>query len=208
MTMKIELPEIGHRNLVPFEAIAMYVDKPVDAKPHFTDYDAKKTAESDDGAPKLVFKRSAVEEALPSLIGMGVNAQEGALENHAFRSTVGLITEAWLDGNAVMIRGFIYGFFFSDLVQAIKTLRTKLGACPSFASMVVDLPEEEKPEFMFVNSLLFTGCAILQKKNCAFEGTQVRILQKSYRWPCKETHCPHFMNGEVQGFCSEHQSKR
>jgi hypothetical protein len=205
MTMKIELPEIGHRNLVPVEICAMYVDKPVDAKPHFTDYDAKKTAESDDGAPKLVFKRSAVEEALPSIIGMGLNAQEGALEGHAIRSKVGIITEAWIsESNGVMIRGFVYGFDYPDMVQAIKTLRNKIGACPSYANIVVDLPEEEKPTVMYVNSLLFTGCAILQKKNCAFEGTSVRILQKSYRWPCKETHCPHFMNGEVQGFCSLH----
>ena len=203
--MKIELPEIGHRNLVPFEAVAMYVDKPVDAKPHFTDYDAKKVAESDDGAPKLVFKRSAILEALPSLIGTGVNAQEGALENHAIRSKIGIVTEAFIEGNAVMIRGYIYGFDYPDVVQAIKTLRNKLGACPAFANIVVDFPEEEKPANMFVNSLLFTGCAILQKKNCAFEGTSVRISQKSYKWPCKETHCPHFMNGEVQGFCPAHQ---
>jgi hypothetical protein len=30
---------------------------------------------------KLVFKRSAVEAALPSFLGMGINAQEGSLEN-------------------------------------------------------------------------------------------------------------------------------
>jgi hypothetical protein len=206
--MRIEMPNIGHRNAVPFEGIAMFVDTPLDGKIHWTSSETKQVVESPNDAPKLVFRREAAERALPSFLGMGICAQEGSLENHAIRSKVGFISEAFIEGNAVMIRGFIYGVDYPDMVDAIKKLRTKLGMCVKFADMVGEWPTELKPEFGYITDFLVSGVAILHRTKCGFSGTTVRILPQSYKWACAESGCPHFMNGEVQGFCSEHQPKR
>ena len=96
--MKIELPNLGHRNLVPFEGIGMLLDVPTDTPMQFINYD---TQETDAHSQKLIFKRSAVEAALPTILGMAVCVEAQNFNGHAPRSKVGLTTEAWIEGKAL-----------------------------------------------------------------------------------------------------------
>jgi hypothetical protein len=202
MTNRIELPDIGHRNLVGFEATAMFADVPTDRPAHVTDADAKQVVEGQ----KYLFPRAAIEKALPSLLGMPVCAQEVTLNVHAPRSVVGAVTEAWLEGTELKIRGHIWSLLFPDCIEAITKMRTRLGACPSYRDLIIEVPTEEKPEVIVVRELCFTGLALMKKVLCGFERTSVRLLPALHRWPCAEAGCPKFIVGAVRVFCPDHQA--
>jgi hypothetical protein len=201
MTMKIELPNIGHRNLVPWEGVGLLLDVPTDTPMQFINYD---TQETDAHSQKLIFKRSAVEVALPTILGMGVCIEAQNFNGHAPRSKVGLVTEAWIEGNELRLRGFLYGLDFPDVVDKLATLRNTLGMCPAFRDLVAEPTAD--PETLVITALAFTGVAILARRTAHFGATTVRLLpESSYRWPCKEPKCPAFVHGTTQGFCSTHQ---
>jgi hypothetical protein len=203
--MKLEIPNIGHRNAVPFEGVCGFVDTPLDGKVHWTNSETKQIVESPSDAPKLVFKRSAVEAALPSFLGMGISAQEHSLENHAFRSKVGIITSADIEGNEIRVGGYIFGVDYPDMLDAIKKLRTKLGMCIRYTDIVFDWPTEEKPKFAYVRNFLVTGVAIMHRSKCGFSQTHVRLVPQPSRLPCAESGCPEFVLATAPTFCSAHQ---
>jgi hypothetical protein len=204
MTMKIELPSIGHRNAVPWAGVCGFADTPLDGKVHWTNSDTKQIVESPSDAPKLIFRRDAVQRALPSFLGMALTAQEGSLENHAFRSAVGIITSADIEGNEIRVSGHIFGESYPDMLEGIKTMRTKLGMCMRYTDIVFEWPTEEKPKFAFIKDFSLIGIAIMHKNNCGFTGTSVRLLPYVSRRPCLESGCTNFVHTE-QGFCPAHQ---
>jgi hypothetical protein len=200
-TMKLLVPEIGHRNAVPFEGVALFVDVPTDRAGHFTHADTRQTVE----AQRVLFKRSAVEQALPSLLGMAVCADETNFAGQANRNKVGFISEAWIEGNELRLRGFLYGLDFPDLIEAMKTMRNKLGMCPAYRDFIIEYPTEPNPEVIEMRELLFTGVAILKKVKAGFDRTSVRLLPQSFKWPCLLDGCGKFTVGAVRVFCPEHE---
>ncbi len=56
---------------------------------------------------RVMLTREAAEKALPSLLGMAVDYRPG-WDGHDARRKIGLLTEANLAGNKLVVRGYIY----------------------------------------------------------------------------------------------------
>lgn len=198
--MKLTLPDIQHRGLVPFEGTCLFVDTPTDKPGHINDYELNQHVE----VPHFVFKRSAVEAALPTLLGMAVCADE-QLELHAIKNKIGVVTEVRLDGAELKISGVLWGLDFPFIVEEIVKRQDALGMCPAFRDMTTDL--ETTPEAIILNGLIFTGVAILNRANCGFSKTSVRMLPHHYKRPCQEDNCT-VMVQSPSVYCPVHFSMR
>lgn len=74
---------------------------------------------------RVVLCRAGAEAAARSLIAMGVTAAAD-LDSTA-GGKVGLITSAHLEGNAVMVEGFVYAADFASLARVFKTDQHEIG---------------------------------------------------------------------------------
>jgi len=167
--LKLNLPEIEHRNFVPYEGIAAFIDKASERPAHLVNFE---TEQIEEGAP-ISFTRAAVEAALPTLLGMGLCFQEGSYQNHAPRSKCGLITEAWVEGDELRIRGFIYGLDFPDVVAELQKNYRHLALCPMMRDLEID--PKTLPELFSVLKMTFTGVALMRAGTTGFDGTTIRI---------------------------------
>src|ERR1700723_265432 len=105
--MAVEFPVVhGHPNRLPFEGCLTLVDVPSDKAP------------SGSRGHRVVLTREAAEKALPSLLGMAVDYKTG-WDGHDARCKVGLVTEANLADNKLMVRGYIYARDFPEVAQVI-----------------------------------------------------------------------------------------
>jgi len=172
--MKLKLPEIDHVNFYPVEGIALFIDKISERPMHITNYDTK---ERSDG-PKLIFTRSAVENSLPTLLGQGFCAQQAVAEHGVPRSNAGIVTEAWIDDNKLMVRGGIYGMHthFPEVIAALE--KGGLGLCPSFHDTLFD--HKNLPEYITVRHTTFTGVNIIHSWATSFDNTKIWLTKRSY----------------------------
>ncbi len=84
-SMAIEMPEIeGHPNRVPFRGVLTLVDAPSDKPP------------SGSRGHRVLLTGKAVEEAIPSLLGMAVDYTP-SLDGHNARAKIGVVTSAELE---------------------------------------------------------------------------------------------------------------
>jgi len=167
--LKLNLPEIEHRNFVPFEGVAAFIGKPSERPAHLVNFD---TEQIEEGAP-ISFTRAAVEAALPTLLGMGLCFQEGSYQNHAPRSKCGLITEAWIEGDELRIRGGIYALDFPDVIAELEKNHRHLALCPMMRDLEID--PKTLPELFSVLKMTFTGVALMRVGTTDFDGTTIRI---------------------------------
>jgi hypothetical protein len=63
--------------------------------------------------------REAAEKALPSLLGMAVDYRPG-WDGHDARRKIGLLTEADLVGQRLVVRGYLYARDFPEVAKAIE----------------------------------------------------------------------------------------
>ena len=87
--MAIRMPEVeGHPNRVPFDGVLTLVDAASDRAP------------SGSRGHRVLLTGKAVEEAIPSLLGMAVDYTP-SLDGHDARAKIGVITSAELEALAV-----------------------------------------------------------------------------------------------------------
>lgn len=168
--MKLKLPELNHVNFFPVEGIALFIDRLTNRPVHVDDYATKQQAEG----VKISFSRSAVENALPTLLGMGFCGQQASAEHGVPRSNVGIITEAWIDGDKLMVKGGIYGNHFPEAISALD--KGEFGLCPSFSDVVFD--RKNLPESISILHMTFTAVNILHPWATSFDGTKIWLTGK------------------------------
>src|ERR1035437_3937180 len=84
-SMALEMPEIeGHPNRVPFRGVLTLADAPSDKPP------------SGSRGHRVLLMGKAVEEAIPSLLGMAVDYTP-SLDGHNARAKIGVVTSAELE---------------------------------------------------------------------------------------------------------------
>lgn len=157
-----------HINKMPFSGICLKVDTPSDGIPF--------------GANKPVkFTREAIEQALPTFIGMGVNCEyddfdypNNALTGHNARFKIGIVDSADLTNDGVVIKGNLWQHDFYDICFMIKNAKESLGF--SVEVFVEDMIEEN--DCYCVTKFTFTGVAILYKNLAAFKDTQLQAQKK------------------------------
>jgi hypothetical protein len=156
--VSLNLPTIeGHPNRMPFSGILTRIDSPSDRAPN--------------GAfgKRIMLTRAAAESALPSLMGMGIGITK-ELNGHDAQNKIGLISSAHIEGDALMIEGFIYAADFPREAIKIHLEQDKLGFSFEAQELKVDQPMGDP---IVIRSCVFTGAAILMKNDAAYMNTSL-----------------------------------
>jgi len=155
--MAVTIPHVeGHPNRVPFEGVLTVVNaasdkSPVGARGH-----------------RVILTREAAEFALPSLLGMAVDYRPG-WDGHDARRKIGLLTEAKLVGQRLMVRGYLYARDFPDVAAEIAASKPNaLGMSYELAEVRV---EDMRAEIWKLTRVTFTGAAILLREKAAYRAT-------------------------------------
>ena len=116
--MAVEFPEVhGHPNRLPFEGCLTLVDVASDKAP------------SGARGHRVVLTRAAAEAALPSLLGMAVDYKAG-WDGHDARQKCGIITSASLEGQKLMVEGYLFARDFPEIEQNVAC---EMGEMPTSA---------------------------------------------------------------------------
>lgn len=159
--MAVKFPHVeGHPNRVAFEGILTLVNTPSDKAP------------AGARGHRVLLTREATEKALPSLLGMAVDYRPG-WDGHDARCKIGLVTEANLLGNKLVVRGYLYARDFPEVAEAIKAHAPQaMGMSYELADARV---EDMRAEIWKLTRVTFTGAAILLREKAAYRATSFRM---------------------------------
>lgn len=159
--MALTIPHVhDHPNRVPFEGVLTVVNTPSDKAP------------SGARGHRVMLTSEAVENALPSLLGMAVDYRPG-WDGHDARCKIGIVTEANLRGKKLVVQGYLYARDFPDAAEAIQAHAPEaLGMSFELADARV---EDMRAEIWKLTRITFTGAAILLREKAAYKGTSFRM---------------------------------
>ncbi len=159
--MAVKFPHVeGHPNRVAFEGVLTVVDKASDKPP------------AGARGHRVVLTRGAAEKALPSLLGMAVDYKPG-WDGHDARRKIGVLTEANLAGESLVVKGYLYGRDFPEAAEAIAA------HAPGAMGMSYELAdarvEDMRADVWRLTRVTFTGAAILLREKAAYRATSFRM---------------------------------
>lgn len=152
--------KLDHPNKAPFEGTLFYVDTPSESAPSGTQ------------GKKLYIPKDVAESALPSLVGMGVD-RDYWLDDHDETNKIGIIEEAWIDGNAVKVKGYLFAKDFKDQVDEIREYQGSIGMSMETTETILEDFEYNGETVAKASSITFTGAAILYKWSAAYRNTNI-----------------------------------
>ncbi|MCE9565837.1 MAG: hypothetical protein K8U57_27750 [Planctomycetes bacterium] len=156
--MALNVPETpGHPNKLPFKGVLTRIDEPSDSPP------------GGSNGKRVLLTRAAVERALPTLLGMPVDARDN-MSGHDVRAKIGTITAATIEGNAIHIEGFLFAADFPQEVRRIQSERDDLGFSWEIQNIFV---EDTTADPLVITGCTFTGAAILYKDKAAYKTTSL-----------------------------------
>jgi hypothetical protein len=161
--MAVHIPTVhGHPNRVPFEGVLTTVDAPSDKAP------------SGARGHRVLLTREAAEQALPSLLGMAIDYRP-AWDGHDSRRKIGVLTEARLAGNNIVVRGYLYARDFPEVAKAIEAQAPHvLGMSYEIADAKV---EDMRAPVWKLTRVTFTGAAILLRDKAAYRSTSFHMTE-------------------------------
>lgn len=162
--MAVKFPHVeGHPNRVPFEGVLTTVNAASDKAP------------AGARGHRVMLTHEAAERALPSLLGMAVDYRPG-WDGHDARRKIGVLTEADLVGQRLVVRGYLYARDFPEVTEAI---RASVAAGPSALGMSYEVAdarvEDMRAEVWKLTRVTFTGAAILLREKAAYRQTSFRM---------------------------------
>ena len=159
--MAMKFPQVeGHPNRAPFEGILTLVNTASDKAP------------AGARGHRVVLTREAAEKALPSLLGMAVDYRPG-WDGHDARRKIGLLTEANLVGNKLIVRGHLYARDFPDVIETVAAHGPgSMGMSYELADARV---EDMQADLWRLTRVTFTGAAILLREKAAYRETSFRM---------------------------------
>ena len=162
--MAVKFPQVeGHPNRVPFEGVLTVVNAASDKAP------------AGARGHRVMLTREAAERALPSLLGMAVDYRP-AWDGHDARRKIGLLTEADLVGQRLVVRGYLYA---RDFPEAADAIRASTAAGPDALGMSYEVAdarvEDMRAEVWKLIRVTFTGAAILLRNKAAYRETSFRV---------------------------------
>ena len=159
--MAVRFPDVeGHPNRVPFDGVLTVVNAASDKAP------------AGARGHRVMLTREAAEAALPSLLGMAVDYRPG-WDGHDARCKIGLLTEANVIGQRMVVRGYLYARDFPEVAKAIKAHAPQaMGMSYEIADARVD---DLRAEIWKLTRVTFTGAAILLREKAAYRATSFRM---------------------------------
>lgn len=191
-SMAIDLPPVAaHPNRAPFRGVLTLVDTPSDRAP------------SGARGHRVVLTRAAAEQALPSLLGMGLDYTP-LLDRHDIRHKVGIITEANVvasrqspgsrrhpgdgrlaAGDSIEIAGYLYARDFPDVMRELRGQTplsgTGEGAGATWHALAMSYEitdariDDLRAAIWTVSECTFTGAAILRRDKAAYRDTWIEL---------------------------------
>src|ERR1700749_2813435 len=162
--MAVEFPEVkGHPNRLPFEGCLTLVDVPSDRAP------------SGARGHRVVLTKEAAEKALPSLLGMAVDYKAG-WDGHDAREKCGIITSAHIEGQRLMVSGFLFARDFPELERRMCGMKASADGAMGMSYELADAHVADmRAEVWTLTRATFTGAAILLREKAAYRSTCVRL---------------------------------
>jgi hypothetical protein len=159
--MAVKFPHVdGHPNRVAFEGVLTVVNVASDKAP------------AGARGHRVMLTREAADKALPSLLGMAVDYRPG-WDGHDARRKIGLLTEANIAGNKLVVRGYIYARDFPEVAQTIEAQKPgEMGMSYELADARV---EDMRADIWKLTRVTFTGAAILLREKAAYLATSFRM---------------------------------
>lgn len=153
-------PDRRHPNRLRFDGVLTRIGVPSDEPPNGS------------GGKRVLLTHAAAERALPSLVGMGVDLTAD-MTGHDVASKVGVVDGAWIEGDAVRIKGAIWCADFPQHATRIQLDQAKLGF--SFEAQEITV-ESLNADPLVIVACTFTGAALLQKSAAAFRETAISVM--------------------------------
>ena len=149
-----------HPNRILFEGVLTRLDEPSDSAP------------SGSRGHRVILTREAAEDALDSLIGMAV-AYKQDWDGHDARQKCGVITDAYIHLDELLVKGYIYGRDFPEVTAEMMKPNVELGMSYELADAhVADMREK----IWTLTRATFTGAAILLRKKAAYKRTRISLI--------------------------------
>lgn len=181
--MSLAVPHTDdHPNKMPFTGILTRIDQPSDAPPHGSN------------GRRVLLPRDVAEKALPSLLGMAVDLKAD-FAGHNAQNKIGLICEANIEGDAITIGGFIYAADFPDAAARIRAMKDDLGFSFEMKSVRVADPGADP---LVIESCVFTGAAILKKKDAAYQTTSLAASAEAEEITMTKEEMQEFLAGALK----------
>ena len=166
--MAVDFPEVdGHPNRLPFEGVLTVVDVASDKAP------------SGSRGHRVLLTREAAHAALPSLLGMAVGYKAG-WDGHDARQKCGIITSAGLDGNKLLVSGFLFARDFPEMERDLES-SSSMGMSYELADAHV---ADMRASVWTLTRATFTGAAILLRDKAAYRGTSFCVRRPGVRTRC------------------------
>lgn len=156
--MSLMLPDVkDHPNKAPFSGILTRIGVPSDRAPGGSD------------GKRVILTAEAVDRAIPSLLGMGVDYTP-SFDGHDPQKKIGIVTGAKAKGNALHVEGFFYASDFPEVVDQIRANKRRLGW--SYEILAVRI-EDLNANPLVITEFVFTGAAVLRKDAAAYSTTTI-----------------------------------
>lgn len=161
LAMSIPDKLANHPNQTPFSGVLTRIDQPSD------------NPLSGSNGKRVIIPKDVAEAALPSLLGMGVDMTDD-LSGHDPQAKIGVITDASIEGNEIVIKGYFYGADFPTEIKRIQAEKSKLGF--SYECQAVLRSPNDDP--LVMKKCVFTGAAVLYKDKAAYTSTSLSASKK------------------------------
>lgn len=154
-----------HPNRLPFEGVLTFVETPSDSPV------------TGSQGHCVVLTRAAAEDALTSLVGMGLNINDN-WDGHDARRKVGVITDADLIGDELRVMGYVFAKDFPELEATLGRSTRRYGMSYELHDAHV---KNMKAEVWVLTRVTFTGAALLLGEKAAYRKTRFRLLRGTSR---------------------------
>lgn len=164
-SMAIEMPRVeAHPNREEFRGVLTVVDTASDRAP------------AGARGHRVVLTRAAAEEALASLLGMGLDYAP-SLDRHDAQRKVGVITRAEIAGKRLELGGYLFAKDFPDLVRTIRGSGGREGKGLGMSYEIADARVADVREGVWkLTQVTFTGAAILLREKAAYRETWIEMV--------------------------------
>ena len=159
--MAVKIPQVdGHPNRMAFDGVLTLVNRASDKAP------------AGARGHRVMLTSEAAECALPSLLGMAVDYTPG-WDGHDARRKIGLLTEAHLADDRILVGGYLYARDFPEVTSAIQAQGAEtFGMSYEIADARV---ENMRAEIWKLTRVTFTGAAVLLREKAAYRATSFRM---------------------------------
>src|SRR3970282_1954632 len=141
---RLTIEKSDHPNRLPFTGVLLYLDIPSQQAPHGSE------------GHRIRVSREVAERSLKTLVGMPLNYSPGDMDGHESRNAVGVITKPWIEGNKVMVKGYIWKKTFPEAKDDLHG--RALGMSMELADVMI---EDKNDEVWNLEDFYFTGATSL-----------------------------------------------